>query len=130
MFTLSSFAQVYADHNDDSLGNISIEEFGKRLWGDWYWDEETKKFYGSPKYCSSPRVERSFVAFCLEPLYKIYTACLGEQEENANKLLRSLGILLKKEQLRSSARPLLRAALSKFFETATCGFVDMIVQHT
>jgi U5 small nuclear ribonucleoprotein component len=129
IFTLSSFAQVYADHNDDSLGNINMQEFGKRLWGDWYWDAETKKFFDSPRHCSTPRVERSFVTFCLEPLYKLYTACLGEQEDDVNKVLRSLGVLLKREQLRASARPLLRAALSKFFETASCGFVDMIVKH-
>ena len=130
LFTLSSFAQVYAEHNDDSLGNMTVKEFGKRLWGDWYWDQETKKFYDSPKYCSSPNVERSFVTFCLEPLYKLYTVCLGEQESEVNKILRSFGVVLKREQLRASARPLLRAALSKFFESATCGFIDMVVQHT
>ena len=125
LFTLDSFAQVYAEHNDDVLGNLTAEEFAKRLWGDWYWDIETHKFSKS----SRSRADRTFVTFCLEPIYKIYTACLGEQEEDANKLLRSLGVLLKREQLRASARPLLRAAMSKFMETATCGFAEMIVKH-
>ena len=126
LFTLSSFAQVYAEHNDDILGNLTAEDFSKRLWGDWYWDPETHKF---SRTTPSRGVERTFVSFCLEPIFKIYTACLGEQEEDANKLLRSLGVLLKREQLRSSARPLLRAAMSKFMETATCGFVEMIAKH-
>mmetsp|Transcript_18743 Transcript_18743/g.46413 ORF Transcript_18743/g.46413 Transcript_18743/m.46413 type:complete len:1029 (+) Transcript_18743:77-3163(+) len=129
LFTLSSYAQLYADHNDDTLGNFSLEQFSRRLWGDWYWDETTKQFHDSPKHCSSPRTERSFVTLCLEPLYKIYTACLGEREGDVNSLLRGLGVLLKRDQLRSSARPLLRATLSKFFETANCGFIDMIVKH-
>jgi U5 small nuclear ribonucleoprotein component len=129
LFTLSSFAQVYAEHNDDVLGNLTAEEFSKRLWGDWYWDSETHKFHKSPKDCSTPRVDRTFVSFCLEPIYKIYTACLGEQEKDANKILRSLGVFLKRDQLRASARPLLRAAMSKFMETATCGLVDMIAKH-
>ena len=132
-FTLPSFAQVYAEHDFDTpnkkKGTATVEQFQQRLWGDWYWDAETQIFHSSPTDCTSPRVERSFVTFCLEPLYKIYTACLGEQEDDVNKLLRSLGVLLKKDQLRSSARPLLRTALSKFMETATCGLVDMMVKH-
>jgi hypothetical protein len=46
------------------------------------------------------------------------------------KLLRRVGVFLAKDQLRSSARPLLRAALSKFFSFNAGGaFCDMIVQH-
>ena len=129
LFTLASFAQVYLEHNDDVLGNLTVEQFSKLLWGDWYWDPDSQKFHKSPKECSTMRVDRTFVSFCLDPIYKIYAACLGEQEKDANRLLRSLGVLLKKEQLRASARPLLRAAMSKFLETATHGLVDMIVKH-
>lgn len=129
-FTLPSFAQVYADHHDDTLGtNLTTVQMASRLWGDWYWDPSTNKFHTSPKDCTTRVVDRTFVTFVLEPLYKIYTACLGESEQVTSKLLRSLGVLLKKDQLRASARPLLRAALSKFMETASCGIVDMIVRH-
>ena len=135
LFTLQSMAQVYFDHKGDDkhgLGeNLSIEEFALRLWGDCYFDDETRTFHKSPSDFATPRrgVQRTFVEFCLQPLYKIYTACVGERETDVNKLLRSLGVLLKKEELRSSARPLLRTALSKFMETASCGFVDMVIQH-
>jgi U5 small nuclear ribonucleoprotein component len=130
LFTLPSFAQLYLDHHDDDgLGkNLTVEEFAKRLWGDSYLDPATKQFHTHARDCSV-RVERTFCTHVLEPLYKLYSACLGEREVDLKKLLRSLGVLLTKEELRASARPLLRSALSKFFETATCGFVDMIVQH-
>ena len=128
-FTLESMAKVYAEQHDDDVG-CTLEQFTNRLWGDWYWDPETKQFHTSPNDCVSPRtVERSFVTFCLEPIYKIYSTCLGESEKDTTKALRSLGVLLKKDQLRSSARPLLRAALSKFMETASCGLVDMMARH-
>jgi U5 small nuclear ribonucleoprotein component len=127
LFTLPSFAKVYAEHHEN-LGNVTTDQLAERLWGDYYWDPSTKTFHTSAKECAT-RVERTFCTFVLEPLYKIYAACLGEREEDANALLRSLGVLLKKEQLRASARPLLRAAMSKFMETAACGFVDMVVQH-
>ncbi|GAX10690.1 116 kDa U5 small nuclear ribonucleoprotein component [Fistulifera solaris] len=131
MFTLHSFAQVYLEHqsNDDGLGqNLSIDDFALRLWGDAYLDPETGRFQRSPRD-SSTKVERTFVTFVLEPIYKIYSACLGEREADVNALLRSLGVLLKKDQLRASARPLLRAALSQFLQTAQHGFVDMVVQQ-
>lgn len=133
MFTLPSFAQVYLEHQstDDGLGqNLSIPDFALRLWGDAYLDPETGRFHPSARDCSSStKVERTFVTFVLEPIYKIYSACLGEREADVNSLLRSLGVLLNKDQLRSSARPLLRAALSQFLKTAQHGFVDMVVQQ-
>lgn len=131
MFTLQSFAEVYFDHtnSEDGLGtNLSVEEFAKRLWGDSFLDPTTRTFHKSTRDCSAKGVERTFVDFVLKPLYKIYSACLGENEKDVNKLLRSLGVLLSKEQLRSSARPLLRTALSKFLATASNGFTDMIVK--
>ena len=131
LFTLESYAQIYLDHgHDEGLGtNLAVGDFAKRLWGDSYLDSATGTFHRSARDCTSAGVDRTFVTYVLEPLYKIYTACLGEREPDANKLLRSLGVLLSKDQLRASARPLLRTALSKFLQTASCGFVDMIVQH-
>jgi 116 kDa U5 small nuclear ribonucleoprotein component len=130
-FTLKSFAQLYLDHLcEDGLGdNIGIDEFAKRLWGDSYLDPETRMFYKNARACSTAGVERTFVTYVLDPLYKIYAACLAEREHVVNKLLRSVGVLLHRDELRSSARTLLRTALSKFFQTTICGFVEMTVEH-
>jgi len=130
LFTLPSFAQVYLEQgNEHGLGNnLSVEEFAKRLWGDCYLDPKTRRFHRSSRECSIS-VDRTFVTYVLQPLYKIYAACLGEQETDVNKLLRSLGVLLSKDELRASGRPLLRSALSRFMSTASCGIVDMIAQH-
>ena len=130
LFTLPSFAQMYLDHgNDHGLGdNLSVEEFAKRLWGDCYLDPSPRRFHRSSWECSTS-VDRTFVAYILKPLYKIYAACLGEREDKVNKLLRSVGVLLSKDELRASGRPLLRSALSRFLSTASCGFVDMIATH-
>jgi 116 kDa U5 small nuclear ribonucleoprotein component len=130
-FTLGSFAQLYLDHLcEDGLGdNLGADDFAKRLWGNAYLDPETRLFHKSPRDCQSPGVERTFCKYVLEPLYKLYAACLAEREQDVNKLLRKVGVLLHRDELRASARTLLRAALSKFFETAKCGFVDMAVQH-
>jgi U5 small nuclear ribonucleoprotein component len=131
-FTVGSFANLYnLDENlNRGLGdNLSDEDLAKRLWGDAFLDPNTGTFHKRSGDCPTPGVERTFVKLVLEPIYKIYTACLGERERDVGKLLRSVGVLLSKDQLRASARPLLRAALSRFFATASAGFVDMLVQH-
>ena len=130
-FTLESYAQLYLDHLCESgLGdNLGSEDLARRLWGDAYLDPVQRTFHHSPRDCTTPGVERTFVSLVLEPLYKLYTACLGEREKDVAKMLRTVGVLLSKEELRASARPLLRSALSRFFDTATNGFVDMIVKH-
>ena len=42
---------------------------------------------------------------------------------------RSIKVYLYKEQLQSSARPLLRAVCERFFWPSSAGFVDMNIQH-
>lgn len=64
-FTLRSFAQMYADEWE----GVETDEFARRLWGDVYFDEATRKFGRK----SGGEAKRSFVHFILEPVYKIYS---------------------------------------------------------
>lgn len=88
-FTLPSFARMYADTffqpsklsmntgNTESLSSKSefISNFAKRLWGDLYFDAESRKFL---KKAPAPESKRTFIHFILEPLYKIYSHIVGE----------------------------------------------------
>jgi U5 small nuclear ribonucleoprotein component len=105
-----------------------MEEFVKRLWGDCYLDPESRRFKKKGSDCNPKNTPRTFCHFVLEPIYKIYTACLGETEKDANKTLRSIGVHLTRDQLRASSSVLLKAALQKFFG-GTNGFVEMIVKN-
>lgn len=69
-FTLKSFAQLYADVNGVF---IDTDKFMERLWGDIYFKPETRKFTKKQE----GGLQRSFVHFILEPLYKIYTQVLA-----------------------------------------------------
>jgi hypothetical protein len=112
-----------------SLGkNLTMEEFVMRLWGDCYLDPETRRFKKKASECHPRNTPRTFCQFVLEPLYKIYTACLGEKEMETGKILRSIGVHLTRDQLRASSSVLLKTALQKFFE-GTNGFVEMIVKN-
>ncbi|CAG8480432.1 928_t:CDS:10 [Diversispora eburnea] len=120
-FTLKSFAKLYAD----SYGNLNTEEFAKRLWGDVYFNPSKRNF--SRKGLES-KSQRSFVHFILDPLYKLYSQVIGEDEMTLKRTLASLGIYLKASHFQLDVKPLLRIVLDQFFGTAT-GFVEMIAQH-
>jgi U5 small nuclear ribonucleoprotein component len=150
--TLSGMAEMYVDHMQDvdeedddeyvedgkknvgrfghgALGkNLTTEEFVKRLWGNCYLDPLSKRFHKKASDCTPGNTQRTFCQFVLEPIYKVYSACLGEAEKDVSKVLRSVGVHLSRDQLRSSSSDLLKTALQKFFDGSS-GFVDLIVKN-
>ncbi|GAA0147488.1 translation elongation factor [Lithospermum erythrorhizon] len=121
-FTLQSFAKLYV-----KLHGIPFDanKFASRLWGDYYFDPDTRAF---KKKQPASGAERSFVQFVLEPLYKIYSQVVGEHKKSVEATLAELGVTLSNAAYRLNVRPLLRLACSAVFGTAT-GFTDMLVQH-
>ena len=139
IFTLESFAQVYLEHYDHLGENLSAHDLAQRLWGDAYMDPQEGTFHRAAHQCPSMAdagdnmeplmINRTFVALILEPLYKIYSACLAEREPDVRELLRTVGVFLSRDELRASARPLLRSALQNFLASAHGGLVDALVRH-
>ena len=113
--------------------NLPPSELTKHLWGDVYLCPTTRTFQRSRTACRpsnknqhlSP-ITRTFTKFVLEPIYKLYAACLGEPEKDVARILRSIGVHLTRDVLRSSARVLLKAALGRILGEPS-GLVDMIV---
>lgn len=121
-FTLHSFAKLYV-----KLHGIPFDAtmFASRLWGDYYFDPDTRGF---KKKQPSGGVERSFVQFVLEPLYKIYSQVVGEHKKSVETTLAELGVTLSNAAYKLNVKPLLRLACSSVFGSAT-GFTDMLVHH-
>ncbi|KAJ4485603.1 P-loop containing nucleoside triphosphate hydrolase protein [Lentinula aciculospora] len=120
-FTLHSFAQMYAN----TYGKVNVPAFADRLWGDIYFNNDTRKF---TRKAVDPEQGRSFIHFILEPLYKLYSQVLSEETEPLRETLEGLGIKLKPIMFKMDVRPLLKAVLDQFFGPAT-GLVDVIVGH-
>ncbi|KAM0218459.1 hypothetical protein ACHAQI_001651 [Fusarium lateritium] len=120
-FTLPSFAKMYTD----TFGDINVDEFAKRLWGDVYYNPKKRNFSRKPL---DERSARSFVHFVLEPIYKIFTHSISDSPEQLRPVLASLGIELKPSQYKADAKVLLKLVCEQFFGPST-GFVDMIVKH-
>ncbi|XP_067003308.1 116 kDa U5 small nuclear ribonucleoprotein component [Anabrus simplex] len=120
-FTLKSFANIYAQ----TYENVNVNEFARRLWGDIYFNNKTRKFTKKSPHNSA---QRSFVEFILEPLYKIFAQVVGDVDTTLPAVLDELGIRLSKEEMKINIRPLLRLICGKFLGDFS-GFVDMCVQH-
>ncbi|KAI0323071.1 Calreticulin family-domain-containing protein [Amylostereum chailletii] len=118
-FTLRSFAEMYAD----TYGPLDVTSFADRLWGDIYFDSESRKF---TRKAADPESTRTFVEFVLTPLYKLYSQVLSEESDSLKETLDSLNIHLKPIMYKMDVRPLLKAVLDQFFGPST-GLVDMVV---
>jgi len=101
------------------------ESFAKKLWGDLYFDDSTRKFSRKP---IGDRPKRSFVQFVLEPLYKMFSQVVGEDPKDLEMTLRELGVRLKKSELQLDSGPLLRLVLQQFFGPPTA-FIDLCVSR-
>ena len=104
---------------------VDHERFASKLWGDSYFNASSRTFQQRPPTSDAPR---SFVEFILEPMYKIMTCVLGEAAADVKHTLAQVKVFLKSSLYSLDAKPLLRIALSAFFESSA-GFVDAVVQH-
>ena len=121
-FTLQSFAKLYCDSYG---GGINYVDFAKRLWGDIYFNQKTRKFTKKAPLSTSPR---SFVEFILEPMYKLFTQVIGDVDSTLPTVLEELGIHLNKTEMKLNIRPLMRLVCNRFFGEFT-GFVEMCIKH-
>jgi 116 kDa U5 small nuclear ribonucleoprotein component len=68
-FSLQSFANIYAA----KYGKLNANEFARRLWGDMFFDTNTRKFIKKPQLGGTSPSPRTFVHFILEPMYKLFS---------------------------------------------------------
>ena len=71
MFNLSSFAAKY----QSIFPAVDSAKFSALLWGDYYFNKETRKFQRKP---TEGERKRTFVEFVLEPIYKIFAHTVGK----------------------------------------------------
>lgn len=91
---------------------IDREKFAKFLWGDIFYNFETKKFSKQKK----GEAERSFVHFILEPFYKMIGLSMTKERTDMLRLLKiELGGIekkFKKSDFEMDIKPLLRLVMS------------------
>lgn len=127
VFSLESFARKYYELNKfDNINNHldKIKNFAKFLWGDIYFNKDTRKFNRKPTE-SNPN--RSFVEFILDPLYKIIGYTLSEEKDSLKEILGKIGVELRLSEYKMDPKPLLKLVCGKFFGHFN-SFVDVLLR--
>jgi len=73
-------------------------------------------------------LRRAFVQFILDPIYKLFDSIMKDEVEKYNKMLKSLGIVLKAEDKDLKNKMLLKCVMRKFLP-ASDALLEMLVVH-
>jgi elongation factor 2 len=122
-FTLKKFAQVYAQRF-----NTDAAKMMEKLWGEWYFDAEGKKWRRQNVSETGKPLKRAFCQFVIEPIQRLAKAVMEGNNEALNKILTTLGIELKSEDRELTEKRLLKRIMQKWLNAADC-LLECIVQH-
>jgi len=119
-FTLKQFAEMYAE----KFG-VQVEKLMKNLWGDRFFNPKTKKWTNQPDGEGS---KRGFNQFILDPIFKIFEACMNCKKDEVQKLMEKLSIKMSPEEKDLEAKPLLKAILRRWLPAGDT-LLQMICIH-
>ena len=118
-FTLKKFARMYA-----SKFGIEESKMMDKLWGDWFFDAEAKKW----KKSSDGTTKRAFCQFIMDPIIKMFDAIMNDKKAKYEKMMKMVGVELKGEEKELVGKPLLKRTMQKWLPAAEA-VLEMIVVH-
>lgn len=122
-FTLTHFARLYS-----VKFGIDQKKLMQRLWGDNYFDPETKKWITDNISESGKPLKRAFCAFIMEPITKITKAVMDGDLEQLDKICASIQLELKQDEKKEVGKKLLKVVLSKWINAADI-LLEMMILH-
>ena len=122
-FSLKKFAQIYS-----VKFGIDQAKMVEKLWGEWYFDAEGKKWRRTNISETGKPLKRAFNQFVIEPIQRLAKAVMDGNNEALTKILKTLEIELKAEDKELTEKKLLKRIMQKWLSAADC-LLDMIIQH-
>jgi elongation factor 2 len=122
-FTLTKFARLYAE----KFG-VPQEKLLERLWGDNWFDPESKKWKKKNQSDSGKPLKRAFCQFILDPIYKLFDAVMNGKKDIFEKMITQLKIKLETEEKDQTGKILLKTVMRKFLPAADA-LLEMMVLH-
>eukprot|EP00588_Corethron_pennatum_P013025 CAMPEP_0194277044 /NCGR_PEP_ID=MMETSP0169-20130528/9451_1 /TAXON_ID=218684 /ORGANISM="Corethron pennatum, Strain L29A3" /LENGTH=861 /DNA_ID=CAMNT_0039020893 /DNA_START=84 /DNA_END=2669 /DNA_ORIENTATION=+ len=119
-FTLKKFSETYA-----SKFGVEPEKFIGKLWGDWYFDPARKVWTTVNK---TGTLERAFCQFIATPIASLFEAIMNEKHGKVKKMLKAVGVELKKEENELVGKQLLKRVMQKWLPAGDA-VLEMIVLH-
>ncbi|KAL0238827.1 hypothetical protein PCE1_004518 [Barthelona sp. PCE] len=118
-FTLTHFAEMYA-----ARFGIPFEKMMTRLWGNNFFDAKAKKW----RKRAQEGIQRAFCQFILDPIYRVFNACMGEDNTALDRMIPVFGIDLTPQERALTSKPLLKTVMRKWLNAADA-LLEMIVLH-
>jgi elongation factor 2 len=122
-FTLNKFSEMYS-----TKFGVAKDRMVKKLWGDNFYDPSSKKWLKKGVGSDGKPIKRAFVQFIMDPITKLFDSIMKNEEAKYNKMLKSLGIVLKGEEKDLTAKALLKTVMRKFLP-ASDALLEMLVLH-
>jgi len=121
-FTLNRFARMYA-----TKFGVAKDKLVKKLWGDNYFDPESKKWTTSSLSKTGKTLKRAFCQFVIEPIQQLFlTIMKGDEPEKISKMIETMGVILKGEEKELTGKPLLKNVMKKWLPMSEA-LLEMIV---
>jgi len=97
-FGIHTFARIYSK----KLG-IDEASLMKKLWGDYFFDDETKKIVKEPMK-NGKALERTFCKFILQPIFELAKAITNKDEEKRTKLMKLYNLTVTQNELNKAGK--------------------------
>jgi len=122
-FTVNEFARMYSK-------KFGLDEnlLVKKLWGDHYFDPETKTWLTTDESPSGKTLKRAFCQYIMDPIIKLSRALNEGKEDLYTKMLEGIGVKLNNDEKLLQGRDLTRCCFQKWIMAADA-LLDMIVAH-
>eukprot|EP00931_Biecheleriopsis_adriatica_P097241 TRINITY_DN70_c0_g1_i11.p1 TRINITY_DN70_c0_g1~~TRINITY_DN70_c0_g1_i11.p1 ORF type:complete len:783 (-),score=219.04 TRINITY_DN70_c0_g1_i11:130-2292(-) len=113
-FTTERFAKIYAG----KMG-VDKKKMMERLWGDTYFNAKKKTWTNvqQPEGCSEP-LPRAFCQFIMTPINQLMKAIMNDDKEKYEKMMGSLGIVLKGDEKQLTGKPLMKRTMQIWINAA------------
>lgn len=120
-FTLKKFARLYS-----KKFGIAEDKMMQKLWGDWYFDAENKKW--TSKNNAEGSLKRAFCQFIMDPIIKMFDAIMNDKKAKFEKMMKAVGVELKSDEKELTGKPLLKRVMQRWLPAADA-VLEMIVVH-
>jgi len=122
-FTLTKFARLYA-----AKFGVDEKKMMERLWGESYFDQKGKKWVKKGEGADGKPLTRAFCQFVLDPIQKMFTACMNDQFDKLDKMYKALSIDMKKDDMELRGKALLKRSMQRWLP-AHDALLEMMVLH-
>lgn len=122
-FTVNRFAKMYG-----AKFGTSRTKLMKKLWGDNYFNHNTKKWTTKSSDDKGQPLERAFCGFVLKPIQTLFKAIMDNKKDVYENLIKKLNVEIPKDAKDFIGKQLLKAVMMAWLPAAET-LLGMIVNH-